>query len=35
SGPGREFDPKTLAEEVKARGRQRLAAEKLAVEKNG
>jgi antitoxin ParD1/3/4 len=35
SGPGREFDSKTLAEEVKARGRQRLAAEKLAVEKNG
>jgi len=35
SGPAREFDPKTLAEEVKARGRQRLAAEKLAAEKNG
>jgi antitoxin ParD1/3/4 len=35
SGPGREFDPKTLAKEVKARGRQRLAAEKLAAEENG
>jgi antitoxin ParD1/3/4 len=35
SGPAREFDPKTLAEEVKARGRQRLAAEKLAAEENG
>jgi antitoxin ParD1/3/4 len=35
SGPGREFDPKTLAEEVKVRGRRRLAAEKLAAEKNG
>jgi antitoxin ParD1/3/4 len=35
SGPAEEFDPKTLAEEVKARGRQRLAAEKLAAEKNG
>jgi antitoxin ParD1/3/4 len=35
SGPGREFDPKTLAEEVKLRGRRRLAAEKLAAEKNG
>ena len=35
SGPATEFDPKTLAEEVKARGRQRLAAEKLAAEKNG
>lgn len=28
SGPGREFDSKTLAEEIKARGRQRLAAAK-------
>jgi antitoxin ParD1/3/4 len=35
SGPPREFDPKTLAEEVKARGRRRLAAAKLAAEKNG
>src|SRR3954454_16423693 len=35
SGPAREFDPKTLAEEVKARGRQRLAAEELAAEENG
>ena len=35
SGPAEEFDPKTLAEEVKARGRQRVAAEKLAAEKNG
>ena len=35
SGPGREVDPKKLAEEVKARGRQRLAAERLAAEKNG
>src|SRR4051812_48758556 len=35
SGPGCEFDPKTLAEEVKVRGRRRLAAEKLAAEKNG
>jgi antitoxin ParD1/3/4 len=35
SGPAREFDPKTLAEEVKARGRRRLAAVKLAAEKNG
>jgi antitoxin ParD1/3/4 len=26
SGPAREFDPKTLAAEIKARGRQRLAA---------
>jgi antitoxin ParD1/3/4 len=34
SGPGREFDPKALAEEVKVRGRRRLAAEKLAAEKN-
>jgi antitoxin ParD1/3/4 len=34
SGPPREFDPKTLAEEVKARGRRRLAAAKLATEKN-
>ena len=31
SGPAREFDPKTLAAEVKARGRQRLAVAK----KNG
>jgi antitoxin ParD1/3/4 len=28
SGPAREFDPKTLAAEIKARGRQRLAAAK-------
>jgi antitoxin ParD1/3/4 len=35
SGPALEFDPKTLAEEVKARGRRRLAASKLAAEKNG
>ena len=35
SGPPREFDTKTLAEEVKARGRRRLAAVKLAAEKNG
>jgi len=35
SGPAREFDSKTLAEEVKARGRRRLAAAKLAAEKNG
>jgi antitoxin ParD1/3/4 len=35
SGLPREFDPKTLAEEVKARGRRRLAAAKLAAEKNG
>lgn len=28
SGPGREIDSKTLAEEIKARGRQRLAAAK-------
>jgi antitoxin ParD1/3/4 len=35
SGPAREVDPKTLAAEVKARGRQRLAAERLAAEKNG
>jgi antitoxin ParD1/3/4 len=28
SGPAREVDPKTLAVEVKARGRRRLAAEK-------
>jgi antitoxin ParD1/3/4 len=28
SGPAREFDPKTLADEIKARGRQRLAAAK-------
>jgi antitoxin ParD1/3/4 len=35
SGPSREVDPKTLAEEVKARGRQRLEAERLAAEKNG
>ena len=34
SGPGREFEPKALAEEVKLRGRRRLAAEKLAAEKN-
>jgi antitoxin ParD1/3/4 len=33
SGPAREFDPKTLAAEIKARGRQRMAAEKLAEEK--
>jgi antitoxin ParD1/3/4 len=35
SGPGREVDPKTLAEEVKARGRRRLSAERLGPEKNG
>jgi antitoxin ParD1/3/4 len=35
SGPAREVDPKTLAAEVKAQGRRRLAAEKLAAEKNG
>jgi antitoxin ParD1/3/4 len=35
SGPSQEFDPKTLAEDVKARGRRRLAAAKLAAEKNG
>jgi antitoxin ParD1/3/4 len=35
SGPSREVDTKTLAEEVKARGRRRLAAERLAAEKNG
>jgi antitoxin ParD1/3/4 len=34
SGPGREVDSKTLAEEVKARGRRRLA-ETLDAEKNG
>jgi antitoxin ParD1/3/4 len=34
SGPGREVDSKTLAEEVKARGRRRLA-EMLEAEKNG
>ncbi|RJF74177.1 type II toxin-antitoxin system ParD family antitoxin [Rhodopseudomonas palustris] len=35
SGPGREVDGKTLAEEVKARGRARLAAaKKLATAKN-
>jgi antitoxin ParD1/3/4 len=28
SGPAREFDPKTFAAEIKARGRQRLAAAK-------
>jgi antitoxin ParD1/3/4 len=28
SGPAREFDPKTLSAEIKARGRQRLAAAK-------
>ena len=35
SGPSREFEPKALAEEIKARGRRRLAASKLAVEENG
>ena len=35
SGPSREFEPKALAEEIKARGRRRLAASKRAAEKNG
>src|ERR1043165_2755830 len=35
SGPSRECEPKALAEEIKARGRRRLAASKLAAEKNG
>jgi antitoxin ParD1/3/4 len=35
SGPAQEFDSKTLAEEVKARGRQRLAAQQVAAEENG
>ncbi len=35
SGPAEEFDPHTLAEDIKRRGRQRLAAEKLAADKNG
>ena len=35
SGPSREVDPKALAEEVKTRGRRRLAAQRLAMEKNG
>ncbi len=37
SGPGREFDGKTLAEEIKARGRQEMAAaqQELAAAKHG
>jgi antitoxin ParD1/3/4 len=35
SGPSREFEPKALAEEIKARGRRHLAEAKLAAEKDG
>jgi antitoxin ParD1/3/4 len=35
SGPAEEFDPKTLVEDIKKRGRERLAAEKLAAKANG
>lgn len=33
SGPAEEFDPKELFEDIKRRGRERLAAEKQATEK--
>ena len=35
SGPGEAFDAKTLAEDVKQRGRERLAAERAAASKLG
>jgi len=35
SGPAEEFDPKTLMEDIKRRGRERLAAERLAAKEHG
>lgn len=35
SGPGEEFDAKTSAEDVKRRGRERLAAQRAAASKRG